>query len=63
MAHPDEDYGAPNSPMRELIVGGFIVELKRVGMASHNDEAEKRAQLLSADSEKLRLLESLVKSY
>lgn len=59
----DRAYGAPGSAKRSLIVGGFIAEMKRIGMASHNDEETKRAQLLDAPSDRLRLLAALVKSY
>lgn len=61
LTEADAIYGEPHSGKRELLVGGFIVELKAVGMADHNNEASRRADLLAAPAERLALLEKAVK--
>ena len=53
-------YGEPGSARRQVIVGGFIVEMKQIGMASANDEASKRVQLEAATKGQLKMLESLI---
>ncbi len=58
-----EKYGAAGSAFRQVIVGGFIADMKKIGMANHNDESAKRVQLEDAEPSKLSMLESLVKHH
>jgi len=55
-----EKWGEPNSPKREVIVGGMVVEMKNKGFRA---TGEQEQQMLETPADTFEMLRQLVKTW
>ena len=59
----EEKWGAPNSPKRQLLAMGLVVEMSRRGGCRPSDAPSKTKQIEEADASALTMLEQVVKTW